>query len=156
MRWLLPLLVLTMIAVACGGSDDATSTPLQTIPTPGRTGHIPGVTPAEFPNPSPEPATPRAGVPTGMELDLKLLAVSLDEKKLRMASQKEAERLTRMQVGGISVLGLRGATFEALIDERARDLETIHISAGERGTEIALRTVDLVALSGSRYVPASS
>ena len=89
------------------------------------------------------------------ELDLKLLAASLGEKKLRMASQKEAERLTGMQVGGISVLGLRGANFEVLIDQRARDLETIHISAGERGIEIALKTEDLVAISGARYVRAT-
>lgn len=66
MRWLLPLLVLTMIAAACGGSDGATPTPLQTIPTERPTGHIPSVTPAEFPNPPLESATPRAGVPTGI------------------------------------------------------------------------------------------
>jgi Cys-tRNA(Pro)/Cys-tRNA(Cys) deacylase len=94
-------------------------------------------------------------VPSDTELDLKLLASSLGEKKLRMATQKEAERLTGMQAGGISVLGLRGAAFEVLIDERARDLETIHISAGERGIEIALRTADLVTVSGARYVSAT-
>jgi len=94
-------------------------------------------------------------VPSDTELDLKLLAGSLGEKKLRMASQREAERLTGMQVGGISVLGLRGTAFELLIDKSARDLETIHISAGERGTEIALRTEDLVVLSGARYVVAT-
>jgi Cys-tRNA(Pro)/Cys-tRNA(Cys) deacylase len=90
------------------------------------------------------------------ELDLKVLATSLGEKKLRMATQREAERLTGMQVGGISVLGLRGANFDVLIDERARELETIHVSAGERGIEIALRTADLVALSDARYVMASA
>jgi len=95
-------------------------------------------------------------VASDRELNLKLLAASLGEKKLRMASQKEAEHLTGMQVGGISVLALRAATFDVLIDERARNLETIHISAGERGTEIALRTADLVALSRARYVRASS
>ena len=61
-------------------------------------------------------------VPSDTELDLKLLASSLGEKKLRMASQKEGERLTGMQVGGISVLGLRGALFDVVIDEGARDL----------------------------------
>jgi Cys-tRNA(Pro)/Cys-tRNA(Cys) deacylase len=90
------------------------------------------------------------------QLDLKLLAASLGEKKLRMSTQREAESLTGMQVGGISVLGLRGRAFEVLIDERARGLETIHISAGERGIEIALRTADLVALSGARYVVATA
>ena len=90
------------------------------------------------------------------ELDLKLLAASLGEKKLRMASQKEGERLTGIQVGGISVLGQRNASaFDVLIDERARNLETIHISAGERGIEIVMRTADLVVVSGGRYVRAT-
>ena len=94
-------------------------------------------------------------VASDRELDLKLLASSLGEKKLRMATQKEAERLTGMLVGGISVLGLRSIGFEVLIDERAQELETIHISAGERGIEIALRTADLVALSGAKYIAAT-
>jgi Cys-tRNA(Pro)/Cys-tRNA(Cys) deacylase len=89
------------------------------------------------------------------QLDLKLLAGSLGEKKLRMSTQREAESLTGMQAGGISVLGLRGQPFEVLIDERARGLETIHISAGERGIEIALRTADLASLSGARFVRAT-
>ncbi|HVP05796.1 MAG TPA: YbaK/EbsC family protein, partial [Dehalococcoidia bacterium] len=41
------------------------------------------------------------------QLDLKLLAQALGEKKLRMATQREAEQLTGMQAGGISVLGLK-------------------------------------------------
>ena len=92
-------------------------------------------------------------VPSDTELDLKALAAAIGEKKLRMATQREAEQLTGMHVGGISVLGLkRAAAFEVLISERARDLETIHISAGERGMEIAMRTDDLVEASGARYV----
>lgn len=96
-------------------------------------------------------------VPSDTQLDLKLLAQSLGEKKLRMATQREAEQLTGMHVGGISVLGLkRPAAFDILIDERARSLETIHISAGERGIEIALKTADLVALSGAKHVTATA
>jgi Cys-tRNA(Pro)/Cys-tRNA(Cys) deacylase len=91
-------------------------------------------------------------VPSDTQLDLKALAEAAGEKKLRMATQREAEQLTGMQVGGISVLGLKRPGFEVLIDARARDLETIHISAGERGMELALRTADLVALSGAKYV----
>lgn len=94
--------------------------------------------------------------PSGAQLDLKALAEALGEKKLRMATQREAEQLTGMQVGGITVLGLRKpAAFDIYIDERARDLETIHISAGERGSEIALRTADLVQVSGAKYVRAT-
>lgn len=94
--------------------------------------------------------------PSDAQLDLKLLAKALGEKKLRMATQREAERLTGMQVGGISVLGLkRPAAFDVYVDERARSLETIHISAGERGIEIAMKTADLVAGIGAKYIAAS-
>jgi Cys-tRNA(Pro)/Cys-tRNA(Cys) deacylase len=90
------------------------------------------------------------------QLDLKTLAQALGEKKLRMATQREAEQLTGMQVGGISVLGLkRPAAFDIFIDERAGSLEMIHISAGERGIEIALRTADLVVVAGAKYVAAT-
>jgi Cys-tRNA(Pro)/Cys-tRNA(Cys) deacylase len=51
-------------------------------------------------------------------LDLKVLAQALGEKRLRMATQKEAEKLTGMQVGGISALGLQRPGFTVLIDER--------------------------------------
>ena len=44
--------------------------------------------------------------PAGRELNLKALAASLGEKKLRMATQREAEDLTGLQVGGISALAL--------------------------------------------------
>lgn len=95
-------------------------------------------------------------VSSDTQLDLKALAQCLGEKKLRMATQREAEQLTGMQVGGISVLGLkRPAAFDILIDERARMLNSVHISAGERGIEIALRTADLVALTGAKYLTAA-
>ena len=90
-------------------------------------------------------------LPADAQLDLKRLAAAVGEKSLRMATQREAEQLTGMQVGGISVLGLKRPVGDVYIDERARGLETIHISAGERGTDISMRTADLVALSGARY-----
>src|SRR5262245_54773491 len=40
------------------------------------------------------------------EVDLRLLAKSVGEKKLHMATLKEAEKLTGLQVGGISALAL--------------------------------------------------
>jgi Cys-tRNA(Pro)/Cys-tRNA(Cys) deacylase len=94
-------------------------------------------------------------VPSTDQLDLKTLAKATGDKKLRMATQREAERLTGMQVGGISALGLRKLAFEILIDERARALDEIHVSAGVRGVELALRVDDLVLVTGARYVALS-
>ena len=91
-------------------------------------------------------------VPVALQLDLKLLADALGEKRLRMATQKEAEKLTGMQVGGISALGVQRPGFTILIDERAQALERVHISAGTRGMDIELAVSDLVAITGARFV----
>src|SRR5690606_18919478 len=40
-------------------------------------------------------------MPSPLEIDLKVLAASLDVKKLRMATHRDAERHTGLQVGGI-------------------------------------------------------
>jgi Cys-tRNA(Pro)/Cys-tRNA(Cys) deacylase len=57
-------------------------------------------------------------VPVLQQVDLRLLAQELGAKKLRMATQREAERLTGMQVGGISALGVQTHRFEVLIDRK--------------------------------------
>ncbi len=93
-------------------------------------------------------------VPVALRLDLKALAEALGEKRLRMATQKEAEKLTGMQAGGISALGSQRPGFTILIDEQARALERVHVSAGARGMDIELPVSDLVALTGARFVRA--
>lgn len=94
-------------------------------------------------------------LPVALQLDLKLLAEALSDKKLRMATQKEAEKLTGMQVGGISALGLQRPGFTILIDDRAQALERVHISAGARGIDIELAVGDLIALTGAQFVRAA-
>ena len=94
-----------------------------------------------------------AMLPSIRDLDLKGLAAALGEKRVRMATRREAEQLTGMQAGGISVLGLKKpAGFEVLLDEAARSRRTLHISAGERGIEIELDVRDLVRLTGARFM----
>ena len=89
------------------------------------------------------------------EVDLKALAKSLNEKKLRMAAQKEAEALTGLQVGGISALALLNRGFEVCIDESANALGQIHISAGLRGVDVCLAVKDLIAVTNARIVRAT-
>jgi Cys-tRNA(Pro)/Cys-tRNA(Cys) deacylase len=95
-------------------------------------------------------------VPATANLDLKLLAQATGDKKLRMSTQREAEQLTGMRAGGISALGLRKPGFDILIDEHARTLPEIHVSAGLRGVEIALAVADLAAVTGARFVRATA
>lgn len=94
-------------------------------------------------------------VPVAEEADLKVLAVAIGEKRLRMATQKEAEKLTGLQVGGISALALPAGRFDVLLDERAQSLENVHVSAGALGVDVELAVDDLVRLTGAKYVKAS-
>ncbi len=94
-------------------------------------------------------------VPANQEIDLRLLAKSVGEKKLRMATQKEAEQLTGLQVGGISALALLNRGFEICIDRPALTLQDIHISGGMRGLDLKLRVSDLISLTHARTVDAT-
>ncbi len=86
------------------------------------------------------------------ELDLRRLARALGEKKLHMASQRQAEQLTGLQVGGISPLALLNRGFEVYIDELVELLDHVCISGGRRGLNLLLAVPDLLALTGARRV----
>ena len=90
--------------------------------------------------------------PAGREANLKALAASVGEKKLRMASQREAEALTGLQVGGISALALLNKGFEICLDRAAMALPYVHISAGQRGANLRLAAEDLRRLTNARLV----
>jgi Cys-tRNA(Pro)/Cys-tRNA(Cys) deacylase len=94
-------------------------------------------------------------VPVAEQVDLKTLAAALGEKRLRMATQKEAEKLTGLQVGGISALAVSPGRFDVLIDERAQSREKVHVSAGARGMDVELAVTDLAGLTDARYVKAT-
>ena len=94
-------------------------------------------------------------VPSDRQVDLKRLGQALGEKRLRMASQREAETLTGLKVGGISALAVRQGAFEVLVDKSAADLEQVHVSAGARGIDLELALRDLLLVTGGRLVDAS-
>ncbi len=94
-------------------------------------------------------------VPGDKELDLKLLAKAIGEKKLRMATHKEAEALTGLEVGGISALSLLHKGFEIYADEAILSLSKVYVSAGCRGIDLSLRPSDLLAVTKARIVPAT-
>lgn len=94
-------------------------------------------------------------VPSNRQTDLKKLARTLGEKKLRMATKAEAERLTGLQIGAISPLAVRSGAFEVLVDEAVRTIERIHISAGIRGVDLEVGVADLLAATEARLSPAA-
>ncbi|MGE0598296.1 MAG: YbaK/EbsC family protein [Dehalococcoidia bacterium] len=93
-------------------------------------------------------------MPSSLEIDLKVLASSLEAKKLRMASHKDAERHTGLKVGGISALALLGRGFDVLVEESAELFDEVLVSAGQRGYDVKIAVADLMKLTSARAVRA--
>ena len=94
-------------------------------------------------------------MPSSLEVDLKVLAASLDLKAVRMASHRDAEAHTGLKVGGISALALTGKGFTVLIDETAAMFDEVLVSAGQRGFDVRLSLADLLSLTGAKAVRAA-
>ena len=89
-------------------------------------------------------------VPGNSELDLKLLAKVLGEKKVRVASHQQAEELTGLQTGGISPLALINKGFQIVLEQEALSHPAIFVSGGQRGLNIQLSPKDLRKLTNAR------
>lgn len=93
--------------------------------------------------------------PGNRELDMRLVAKGVGAKSARMASQREAERLTGLLVGGISPLALLDRHFEVYLDAPALALDMLYINGGRRGINLRLRVSDLIAITGARVIAAT-
>lgn len=89
-------------------------------------------------------------VPVAGQLDLKALAEAAGCKKCEMAAVDTAQRATGYLVGGISPLGQK-KRLRSFLDDSARSLPTLHVSAGRRGLEVELAPADLLRLTGGHY-----
>jgi len=96
-----------------------------------------------------------AVIPGPAQVDLKLVAAALGEKKVSLPTEKEAEALTGLQAGGISPLALINKGFQVLIDASAQAHAEIHVSGGQRGLNISLPVKDLAELTRARFAPIS-
>lgn len=90
-------------------------------------------------------------IPGPHRVDLKLLASALGEKKLSIATELEAERMTGLQAGGISPLALINKGFQVIIAKEAKLNESIHISGGERGINIRIQVKSLVEITKAEF-----
>jgi Cys-tRNA(Pro)/Cys-tRNA(Cys) deacylase len=97
-----------------------------------------------------------AVIPGDREVDLKLLAKALNEKKLHLPTEREAEQLTGLQAGGISPLALINKGFQVVIDSAAQAHTEIHVSGGQRGLNIRLDVADLARLTNARFAPVTT
>ncbi len=97
-----------------------------------------------------------AVIPGNRALDLKALAAALGEKKIRLATLREAEQITGLQAGGISPLALVNKGFQVVIDQSAVSHPLIHVSGGQRGLNLRLNAKDLAELTRARFAPIST
>ena len=91
-------------------------------------------------------------VPVSGQLDLKAMASALKVKKVVMANPEDAERATGYVVGGISPLGQK-KRLPLVLDASASSFKTIFMSAGKRGLEIEMSSLDLLKLTAGTLAP---
>lgn len=91
-------------------------------------------------------------VPGDKALDLKLLARAVGQKKLCMATHREAEAHTGLEVGGISALALMRKRFDVYADEGILSLSRVYVSAGCKGINLSLLPGDLLRVTNARVV----
>ncbi|MFT3895927.1 MAG: YbaK/EbsC family protein [Anaerolineales bacterium] len=94
-------------------------------------------------------------IPGPNNVDLKLLAAAIGEKKVHLPTERETERLTGLQAGGISPLALVNKGFHVVLDSSSQDHAEIHVSGGQRGLNIRLPVVDLIKLTNARVAVVS-
>ena len=101
-----------------------------------------------------KPGKPILAVIPGISaLDLKALAAAINEKKVHLTTQREAEQLSGLQAGGISPLALINKGFQVVIDSSAQSFSEIHVSGGQRGLNLRLSPTDLAKLTNARFAP---
>ena len=89
-------------------------------------------------------------IPGDQEVNLKKVAAFINEKKVYLPTEREAERLTGLKAGGISPLALINRGFEILIDQAASSYDYIYISGGQRGLNIRISPGDVLELTGAK------
>ena len=85
-------------------------------------------------------------LPGDSQLDLKKLAAAAGEKKVQMAPQREAERLTGLEKGGISPLALMDKGWPVFVDETVILFDRIEVSAGKVGVGVIVPVEPLLEL----------
>lgn len=93
-------------------------------------------------------------VPVAKTLDLKAAARAVGEKSIAMIRQAELLPLTGYVHGGCSPIGMKKA-FPTVLDQSAEALETMVVSGGKIGVQIALAPGDLAACTGASFAPVS-
>ena len=89
-------------------------------------------------------------VPVALELNLKAAARAVGEKSVEMIAVKEITPLTGYIRGGCSPIGMK-MHYPTVVDESARLLERMIVSAGRIGDQIELAPGDLQKATGCSF-----
>lgn len=84
-------------------------------------------------------------LPVLEEIDLKQLAKLSHDKKIEPLPQKDLQSITGYVRGGCSPLGMR-KKFPTYIHASILSLETVAVSAGQKGMQVLLNPQDLIHL----------
>ena len=85
-------------------------------------------------------------IPVSCELDLKKAAIAAGDKRIEMVAVKELLSLTGYIRGGCSPVGMK-KRYPTHFDETCILWDEIAVSAGERGHQMILPPVSLIALT---------
>ena len=88
-------------------------------------------------------------IPVGAELNLKLAAKVVGEKKIDMLPVKELLGLTGYVRGGCSPIGMK-KLFPTVIDDAAREKPFMIVSAGKIGMQLKLTVEDLARVTNAK------
>jgi Cys-tRNA(Pro)/Cys-tRNA(Cys) deacylase len=88
-------------------------------------------------------------IPVEMELDLKMAAKAVGEKKMDMIPAKEITNITGYIKGGCSPIGMK-KPLKTVIHLSAQDLDRIVVSGGRVGLQVEIETAALLELTKGR------
>ncbi|CAM4191283.1 Cys-tRNA(Pro) deacylase [Pseudoalteromonas byunsanensis] len=89
-------------------------------------------------------------LPATRQVDLKAFARACKGKKAVMADAKQAQTTTGYLIGGISPFAQK-KRLNTLLHSDAKNFDTIYVSAGKRGLEVAVSPEDLIRLCGAQF-----
>lgn len=89
-------------------------------------------------------------IPVEAELDMKKAAKEAGEKNVEMLPVKDIQKFTGYIRGGCSPIGMK-KNYPTFLDESAKQLETIIVSAGKIGFQVELAPDQLISIVAGNY-----
>lgn len=90
-------------------------------------------------------------IPGGFSASMKRLARELGAKQAQLATEREAERLTGYQVGGIGPFGIR-TPLPVYIALAACEQDVVYFNGGRRGLMLSMSFEDLLAAADAEIL----